>query len=134
HEGGAVAQDDLERQQGPDEGDDRRAGKRAGDRAVAAENRAAADDDGGDRVEFAQLSGGGNEASIERVVDDAGARRADRGDEQGGKADAPCVDAGEIGGPLIAADRIDLLAEGGASEHDGGYEGDQENEYGLDAH
>ena len=56
HEGGSVGQDDLEREQRADERDDGRAGERADDRAVAAEDRAAADDDGGDAVEFAQLT------------------------------------------------------------------------------
>src|SRR3546814_17426052 len=56
-EGAAVRQQYLQRQERADEGDDRGAGERAEYRAVAAEDRPAADDDGGDGVELAQLTG-----------------------------------------------------------------------------
>src|SRR6187399_57591 len=57
HEG-AVGGDDLQREQGAEQRDHSGAGERPDDGAVAAEDRAAADDDRGDAVKLAELAGG----------------------------------------------------------------------------
>ena len=69
---------DVELQQRPDQGDHGRAGKRADHGAVAAEDRAAADDHRGDGVELAELAGDRVEAAEIGDVDDPGHGRAER--------------------------------------------------------
>ena len=58
--------DDVELQQRAHQRDHRRACKRADDGAVAAEDRAAADDHGGDGIKFAKLAGDRVEAAKDR--------------------------------------------------------------------
>ena len=95
-------------------------GQRADHGAVAAEDRPAADDDGGDGVELAELPGGRVEAAEERGVDDAGHGRAQGGEHQRDEAHAPGVDAGIVGGAAVAAGRVDHLPERRVGEDDAG--------------
>ena len=117
----------VELQQRADERDDGRAGERADDGAVAAENRAAADDDGGDAVELAELAGDRIEAAEIGDVDEPGHGRADGAEEERDEADAVGVDAGIGGGADVAAGRVELLAEGHVAEHDAGDDGDEDH-------
>ena len=112
----------VELQQGADERDHGGPGQRSDDRAIAAENRPAADDDGGDAVEFAELAGDRVEAAEIGDVDEAGHRRAESAEEQRNEADVVGIDAGIIGGAAIAAGGVEFLAIGHVGKHDAGDE------------
>src|SRR5688572_29126046 len=117
-EGAAAGQDDIELQERADERDDSGTRQRADHAAVAAEDRPAADDDGGDGVELAELPRGRVEAAEKGGVDDAGHGRAQGGEHQRDEAHAPGVDAGIVGGAAVAAGGVDHLTERRVGEDD----------------
>ena len=81
------------------------------DVAAPAGERRAADDDGGDRVELERLAGlrrGGGQLGGD---DEPGHRGAEAADHVDAQLDALDRDAGELGGALVAADRVDPAAE-----------------------
>ena len=111
---------DVELQQRADQRDHGGAGERADHRAVAAEDRAAADDHRGDGVELAELAGDRVEAAEIGDVDDPGHGRAERRQHERDEAHPVGVDAGIGGGADVAAGGVDLLAERRVGEHDAG--------------
>src|SRR5688572_10329786 len=132
-EGAAAGQDDIELQERADERDDSGARQRADHAAVAAEDRPAADDDGGDGVELAELPRGRVEAAEEGGVDDAGHGRAQGGEHQRDEAHAPGVDARIVRGAPVAAGGVDHLTERRVGEDDAEDDRDHDHPQRLDA-
>ncbi len=100
-------------------GDERCAEERADQRSAPAEKAGAADDDGGDHVEFLAEPGLGSTGLEARGEDDAGERRAEAGDDVSGDLDAGDPDAGQPCREFAAAERVEIETEARPAEDQG---------------
>ena len=117
-----------------EDADEKDADEGANDCALPPEEACAADDDGGDDLEFPFVAGLGIAGAEGGGLDDSGKAAEGTGDGIDEEFDFLDVDAGEAGGFFISPDGVDLSAEDGprekhmkeddSGEHDDAAEGD----------
>ena len=112
-----VGVDVLELENVRKQAEDENADERAGEPAAPTHQARAADDDGGDRVELETGAGIGFALPVLGDEEDAGDPGQQPGNQVGRELDLGDLDARELGGLDVAADRIDVAAEGGETQN-----------------
>src|SRR5690606_18160055 len=97
---------------------DQRADNGPADRADAAHQVGAADDDGGDRVQLVALPIDMAALADERGVEQRRDADEEPGDGENGDPYPVDVDAREPGGGVVASHRVDVSTETGPAEHE----------------
>ena len=85
----------------------------APDRAAAAEDRDAADDDRGDGLQLDAGAGAGADGAVARGVEDAGEAGERAAEDERAEHPAAYREAVEDGGVGVGADRVELAAAAG---------------------
>src|SRR4051812_36714202 len=115
----------VQREDVVDGGEDEDAQYGADEGAAAAGEERAADDHGGDGVEFVQVAVGGGAAAGQHDQHEAGHTAAQPGQDVQQERVQPYVEAGEPGGLRVAADRERPAPERRAVQHDPAHRDDE---------